>query len=439
LFSSRALASGNDLDFDGALKAARIVVTAKVVKEWAPKAKPNHPKGKVGNEGRVYEVTVEKVYKGKAMQTMVVLDPYYLSTASFFLSNEKRNLLFLAPAQLTSFQKRYIDYGAKQFITPVRNVSEKDAQEWSGWLTLLDLLVKNRPANLHGAYRKRLPTETNRYVLRYLLEHWPKRMTKEDVVLFRVIIDTFMSDPYVTSPALKRLHAAGLTLKEKDVVTRLRKGAAWQRGYLLKLINPQNILVCRDILFSWVTEPGPKGGMQSYSRYKVIDVLARFAPAYLEAKLQAENLPFWLMIPGLKALGINGSAVGKKDVPQELLSVQSWYIRYAGDLFRGYTSAAEFGMEHPDSVLHKKWPTVFGLWTHPGLEERGFQKEPVRPPAKRALHPDRAQPEQNHRKARQVPHHPYENLLARRGSRRTRRLDRGGVLQHYRSCCEVGH
>ncbi|MHC5035907.1 MAG: hypothetical protein ACYTHM_01195 [Planctomycetota bacterium] len=345
-------ASGNDCSFDEAAKAAKGIVIGKVVDEWTPKGKGRNTPDDAEDvkRWRIYRVQVSEVFRGRWRKggKVVIGDRHHLSSASFFINEKKENLIFFTPAKLTPFQRKTVDFGTKNLFEPVRNISQdSDPEEYAGWLFLLKFVLKDPPKDLTQAYRDLLGRERNRYVLRYVLEHFPKKMTEADEALFRSIIQKFADDAYITSPAIDRLASRGKGFEDMKLAKLLKDGSPYQRDDLLKMVTFDNIDSVKDILFGWLLEEEPEPEQQT------IEKLASLCPDFLKGKLKEMDWPFWKVIPCLQELKINGSAVGKKDYPPEILRLSPYLIRNVGQLFQGNDFHAEGALKHPQ--WNQKW------------------------------------------------------------------------------------
>lgn len=351
-----ANASGYRPFFDKAIEEAELIIFGKVIDAWYPKDKKT---GSEVDRGRVYRITVKESYKGatKPGEEIIFYDPHHLSTASYFVDEGGANLTFLVPADLSEHKKKRFDFGSKKLYEPIRNFSSRgtdfNTEELDGWLYLVNLVLRNPPKDKKKAYRQILETESNRYILRYVIEHWPEKMTEDDKLLFRKIILKYSDDAYITSPAIERLSSHKQILKKEELVHLLKHGTPYQREELLQMVNSSNINSCQDIIFSWLMEKEPEAEQEA------IEVLAKLCPDYLKKQLRKKELPFWVLIPCLQELGINGSDVGKKDINPDVLALTPYTIRDAGEVFRGEEFEGICAMEEPEE--HKDWFTACSL------------------------------------------------------------------------------
>ena len=213
--AGRLQASGYHPPFDQAVSEAQLVVLGEVTKAWCPSVKKVKEAGQsTCRAGRVFRMKVEKVYKGKLKPGAEVdfVDPHHGSTASYRIEQGKQNLTFLIPAELDEFTKRRYDFGAGQLFRPIRNLSRQSIfgeDNFIGWLFLLNQVVPKKSGDLNAALRKILEQNKNRHVLRYAIEHFPKKLTESDQALFKKVIFENKADAFIISSAIKRLVKEG--------------------------------------------------------------------------------------------------------------------------------------------------------------------------------------------------------------------------------------
>ncbi|MFC1703323.1 hypothetical protein ACFL1E_00875 [Candidatus Omnitrophota bacterium] len=334
MLPQQAYASGYHPPFDQAVKEAELIVLGDVIEAWDPKAKQDSERFDF-SEGRAYRMRVEKVYKGdvKAGDEIIFWDAHYMSTASYHVSEGNKNLTFLVPAELSEFEKRHFQFGTPELYRPITNCNQEydfDIGEYQGYLYLLDLTLMNPPEDLRPTYTKILREENNRYVLRYVFEHWPAELTQEDILLFRETFNKHYQDAYVTNPAIERLALQGEFFDDTNLRQLLKEGSSYQRMELLAMVDAKNIKSVEDILFDWIMEEERNLGEQ-----ESIEILADLSPEYLRKQLSNRKIPFWKLIPCLQALEINGSDVGKEDFSPEILALDPYTISNIGEVYSG--------------------------------------------------------------------------------------------------------
>jgi len=356
------LASGYHPFFDEAFEKAELVVSGKVTAFREMEGRNPYPQVNPARLpwGTCY-MDVEKVYKGalRPGTRVVVWDPYELTTASYFLRHGVLNLTFLVRVDLARHanervlageveQMRVRDTDLGKFTDtvymPISNQGREDwgVDEYDGWTQLLELRL-HPPKDLLAEYRHLVRKSSNRYVLEYILSHWPKPLPPQDVSLLREVVKRHANDPYITSPAVEALNAQGEGPDPADVVDILERTPWYGRDTAIALVNGGNIDRCRDILFKWMRGGGGRpewlGGKPdpgaSVDQQDATEALARLAPEFLEAKLAEVNLPFWQLAPALQALGLNGSDVGKPDYPKEILKLNPYTLRNLGAVCQG--------------------------------------------------------------------------------------------------------
>jgi hypothetical protein len=359
ILSQGVSASGYHPSFDRAIKEATIVALGTTVDAWDPKTEGKLSEvDSLWKEGRAYRMSVQRFYKGSLQpsEEVVFWDPYYMSTASYAVEEAKANLVFLVPAKLSEFEKKHLHFRTKALYRPIRCLSRRSdfrAEEFDGWLYLLNIALQQPPKDKKKAYGKILVTESNRYVLRYVIEHWPVPMTEDDDSLFQATIQKHLKDAFVTSPAIEKLCERGIVFKDEVLVPLLENGSEYQREELLRMVTPQNIGSCEAILFAWLMEEEPEPERETTV------ILAKLCPEYFKKQLRRHEMPFWKLIPCLQELRINGSDVGKKDFSKSVLSINTYTIRKIGEVFRGKEFHGVLAMENPER--NKDWLVASSL------------------------------------------------------------------------------
>jgi hypothetical protein len=104
----------------------------------------------------------------------------------------------------------------------------------------------------------------------------------------------------------------------------------------------------------------------------VLDLLAEMRPEYLKNRLRDPTLPFWKRIPGLKVLGLNGSAVGHPDFSQEILEKPPHTIFQFGQVYQGKLFHGTLAMGSPERrpEWRKALPLFEPLLTGPDTATR---------------------------------------------------------------------
>lgn len=294
IFVRPAESSGYHPSFDKAVEQAEIIVAGEIVDSWHP-----HQFGLVQVDSiKVYKMKVSDVYKGdlKPGDDIIYLDPYFLSTASYFVDDGGRNLAFLIKAEpetpyqygLGKYDPQY-DYGIKEFYVPIENVS---GEHYSGWKDILDIRKSLYPQEQLALYRKILQTETNRYKLSQIIEDWPGPLTEEDKAIFKGIILRFKDDALISGAAIRALAEEDqFILGNEELLKLFQEGSEYMRSDMLKLVNESNISAVQDLIFDWALDP------REYASdfYVVIPLLHIYAPKYLKERLKDKAL-----VPGKK-------------------------------------------------------------------------------------------------------------------------------------------
>ncbi len=359
VLSQGVSASGYHPQFDRAMSEAEIVVLGEIVDAWDVTAeeKASDPYS-YGRKGRAYRMSVHKTYKGAplASEEVVFWDPRYRSSASYYIEEGKTNLTFLVPTNLSVFDKKHLHGKTRILYRPIRNLSKRSdyrTEAFNGWLYLLDIVLQYPQKEMKEAFNNILSTESNRYILRYVIEHWPAPMTKADDDLLRATILKHSEDAFITCSAIDKLRERGVAFKDEDLIQLLENGSKYQRNELLGMITPTNIDLCKTILFAWLMEEG------TTPEHKTTKTLAMLSPSYLKDQLRKHEMPFWRLVPCLQELGINGSAVGKTDFSQEVLSLGPFILSNIGAVFCGKEFHGSLAMENPER--NKNWLVAFPL------------------------------------------------------------------------------
>jgi hypothetical protein len=355
-----AVASGYHPPFDEAFAKARLVAMGKVTRFSITAEDNPYPEVDPGSLPlSTFYMDVEQAFKGdvKAGDRLVIWDPYGMSTASYYLNDGVRNLTFLVRADLARHADDRLydavlnvllaDVHGKPTVKdtdlgkfrvpvyqPIRNIDEDEEfpEEFVGWLKLLDLRL-NPPDDLLGEYRRIARTSENRYVLHYVVTHWSRPLAAADVALFKDVIARHADDPYVSHYAFEAINAQGEHLSDEDLAEAIKQTPWYGQDTILAQVNAGNIDACRDALFGWLLDDET-----DYTDDDVIAKLAELAPEYLQERLRDTDLPFWYFIPALKALGINGAAVGKDDISPDILELEADSLSDVGAVVEGDVS-----------------------------------------------------------------------------------------------------
>lgn len=365
---SDAVGSGYHPDFDEALKNAKIIVAGPVTRLNYPKSRNNNNHWTWLSSAQVYRMKVAKVYKGnvKVGDSIRFWDPQASSTASYFIANGKTNLTFLIDGPPDNETLEKYDFGGQVNFTPISNsvVGPDRMEEYNGWTFLLNMVLCGQPENNITSYRKIIASKDNRYILNYILEHWPEKIGANDEQLFRSVLMKHLNDPYITRPIHECLLAEGKIFPAQELVHLLRSSDELSRVDMIRYVNASNIEACKEIIFGWVSE--------QWGWDESIQILAKLAPDYFRDQLRKHDFPFWELIPCLQELHINGSVVGKRDYSEDLLKVNGYTLRTIGDVVKGDESRAVRTMENPED--NQEWRTAFpllnGILTGPDSKTR---------------------------------------------------------------------
>jgi hypothetical protein len=313
--------------------------------------------------GRIYLVKVKKVFRGpfKPGDRLLVLDPSYMSTAGYFLNAKGDNLSFLAPPGATRKYRVASRGGAKAppafrtmktyggntaakdpklkvgvvFRNKSDTVSKGRGHGMKDWMQLLELTkVGARPIDPNQA-RAALTKTSGRELLHYVLTHWPEALSKKDAALVRKVIDERLGDAMVIAAAVKLLRSNKMPLATAVLKRLLAKGSRHARYELIKDITPANVKAVRDVLWTWI-EKDQEGALPA------IRLLAKLQPTFLENKLKAARLPFWLNIPALAAISKTPKDLGQKPYPAGAMKANMYDLSELGRLVKGKT----FGVWH---------------------------------------------------------------------------------------------
>jgi|GEM_PF-6633400 len=354
VLAPQVVGSGYHPEIDQAISEAKIIVVGQVTKAWMPKARLNVKNSSF--TGEVYRMRVTDVYKGnvKVGDDIIFWDPWAWSSAGYFVNAGKINLTFLVERSPDASELKLYDYGAEIKYAPIGDfttVSTYRVEEYNSWVYLLNMILRNSPPRNIDSYRMILRTEKNRGVLSYILDDWPKEMSKEDEELFGTLLKKYKDDPSITSPILERLKKAGKGFTTAEIVEMLKSCAEFEREEMLGYVNSGNIAACREIIFGWI--------LTDWAWDESTATLAKLAPDYLKEQLRKRDLPFWVMIPCLKKLHINGHAVGKRDFPASAFKPNSYVLREFGKVINGNDFSALSAMENPEG--NSDWRVGFPL------------------------------------------------------------------------------
>ncbi|MDQ7827218.1 MAG: hypothetical protein RDV48_30775 [Candidatus Eremiobacteraeota bacterium] len=191
------------LTFDEAVAKAKLIVIGKITKGWEPKVHGLNNSKLSLQTGRVYRMKVEKVYKGSIRpgDEVVFWEQYYGTTASLFIDEGKRSLVFLMPANLDEFQSRRFDFGVEKPWQIFGNISDDSPSGYDGFAGypyLLENFVLKKPVKLKPALAQILREKEEPCVLEYAISHWPREMTAEDRRFFNEQILRHSGDMYIT-------------------------------------------------------------------------------------------------------------------------------------------------------------------------------------------------------------------------------------------------
>ncbi|MFH2005915.1 MAG: hypothetical protein ABI333_04920 [bacterium] len=361
LSSGPARGSGYHPPFDQAVEEAPWILLHTVISGHVPKdvLKNLPPEAR----GRVYLVKVKQVFRGpfKPGDRLLVWDPWYRSTAGYFLNEKGDNLSFLAPpgaerkyripgrgrAKAAPEVRSHKTYGggtaAKDaklkvglvFRNKSDTVSKGRGHGMKDWMRLLTLTkVGSRPIDLKQA-RAAMVKTSGRELVHYVLTHWPGALSKKDAALVRRMINARPGDAMVTASAVKLLRSNKMPLAAAVLKRLLATGSRYARYELLKDVTKANVKAVRDVLWSWI-EKDQEGVLEAIER------LAALQPAYLETRLKAARLPFWLNIPALAALSKTPQDLGQKPYPAGAMKANKYDLFELGKLVKGQT----FGVWH---------------------------------------------------------------------------------------------
>jgi hypothetical protein len=357
-WTQHAVASGYHPPFDKAVAEAELIVVGEVTEAWCPKVVSATKTAPA--RGRVYRMEVRKVYKGSLRQgeAVVFTDPHHRSTASYRVAESGLNLTFLVKLELSAFERRRYDYGVEELYRPIRNLSKDSVfgpDALDGWLYLLDHFVAREPGDRLEAYRNILKKHENRNVLHYAVTHFPGDLAPADITLFKQVAADRASDAYVAGYAVERLAKAGARFDVELLRKLLEDGSVYMRDQLLSMVDRSNVAGVQDLLFGFLIQDGPE------AEQKLIETLARHAPAFLRKQLERHELQPWKLIPCLRELGINGSAVGKSDFPAKILSANPYTLRFVGEVVGGNEFWGVIAMGEPEG--HREWEPLFPLFS----------------------------------------------------------------------------
>jgi hypothetical protein len=356
-----ARGSGYHPPFDRAVEEAHWVLLHTVISDHKPKdmLKNLPPQAR----GRVYLVKVKKVFRGpfKPGDRLLVWDPWYRSTAGYFLNAKGDNLSFLAPpgadrkyrvkgrgrAKAPTTIRTMKTYGGNTvakdpklkvgvvFRNKSDTVSKGRGHGMKDWMTLLDMTkVGKRSIDLKQA-RTALTKSSGREMLYYVLSHWPGALSKKDAALVRKVINKHTDDAMVTATAVKLLRSSKMPLATAALKRLLAKGSRYARYELIKDITPANVKAVRDVLWTWI-EKDEDGALRA------IRLLGKLQPAFMEKRLKAKRLPFWLNIPALAAISKTPKDLGQKPYPAGAMKANEYDLGELGRLVKGKT----FGVWH---------------------------------------------------------------------------------------------
>ncbi len=351
----RVVGSGYHPGIDQAISEAKIIVVGQVTKAWKPKARLN-VKNSSHISGEVYSMRVTDVYKGnvKVGDDIVFWDPSAWTSAGYFVINGRINLTFLVDGSPDADDLELYDYGAEIKYAPIGNFMTPNAyrpEEYDTWVYLLNMILRNSPPKNIDSYRTILSMEKNTGVLSYILDDWPKEMSNDDEVLFRGLLKKYKDDPSITSPILERLKKAGKGFTTAEIVEMLKSCAEFEREEMLGYVNSGNIAACREIIFGWI--------LTEWAWDESTAELAKLAPDYLKEQLRKRDLPFWVLVPCLQELHINGRAVGKRDFPASVFKSNPYVLREFGKVINGNDLSALSAMEDPEG--NSDWRVGFPL------------------------------------------------------------------------------
>lgn len=224
---STASASGYRPEFNRAAEEADIIILGDVTDEWDPIAGDEIT---LSGTGRMFKVTAVKVFKGemKPLDTMFVWDVFWLSTAGYYIRQGQSCILFLVAYSPPAIDRKYQTFGIKKLkadpeklFNPIRCFNQTpglDTVQFEGCLTLLNTGFHHPGQIPKAIYTEMLSTQDNRFVLRYLVDHWPEPVTQADISLFRRIARKFPEDKYLNDQIIK-----GYGIKFLVIPTKYRK------------------------------------------------------------------------------------------------------------------------------------------------------------------------------------------------------------------------
>ncbi|MCX7003020.1 MAG: hypothetical protein NTV22_07075 [bacterium] len=368
---------------DAKIHDSAIIAEGVFVHAWYP-PKTCIPNADQPSDVRAYCLRVTTVYKGpvKPGEHVLFYDAFYGSTEGCFVDERTTNLLFLARCRTQPAWAHGDTNVTGLLYAPIEVIGARAGNrltQYAAWQTILGLALLKPPADSGTVYRALLATSSNAYLRRYLMQHLPGPLTSND----HALLCAFIGEKAQHGPALERALAA---LRAKaarqgrmtpDDLTnfsvlsgqaeQLRGTAAaalqlltahagvlpvetiarlypivgqQQQELMLGMLNTTNIVVCQDTLFETL-RADPHWNEKSVAR------LAALCPDYLKERLRQDDVPLWLAIVCYRALGINGQAVGKQDMPREYLAMNDYSLREIGNLLRGDLFSACCALNNP--------------------------------------------------------------------------------------------
>ena len=360
-----ALCSGYHPPFDRAVKEATWIISNVVLSEHEPLKVLKGITEKPSLLGRVYRVRVEKCFRGpfKKGDELLIWDPYYRSTAGYYLDTKGPNLSFLkSPGERGGGREWYGSKAAPKDATlklglPIRNLSAGPSRGrgtgQKAWERLLELTQVGQRMVPEKDARAALAEDPGDAVLvNYLLKHW-SAWAAEDGDLVRSAVERHKDNPTTVNLASTLLRKHGEGLDARLLERLFRTAAPRGRASLMAHVDAESVDVLAPLLTSWIEADEEGGG-------EAIACLARLAPATLKQQLCKKRLPFWLEIPALKALDMRPVDVGPAyaaDYDEAAMKLEDWELRQARDLAQGNTFGVTYGFKTKQEV----WPRLLPL------------------------------------------------------------------------------
>ena len=346
-------ASGYHPRFDWAVQEASWIVLHEVVSRHKPADVLRDLPADA--QGVVFEVRVKRCFRGpfKPGNRLLIWDWNDRSSAGYYLSTKRPNLSFLAPpgtvrrrgptarARTTLGEKARPKNNQIKLGLVFRNKSDTPSRGRGhgikAWVQLLDQTrVGSRALDLRQV-RQILKQGSDPVLVAYALTHWPGTLLATDAAVIRALISKHVSDTRVTTDAFALLRKQGQPLGTKALRALLTKGTAAARGWLLGQITKAEVATLRDLIWGWIAGDDP-------SALQAIRMLGRHQRAYLEKRLRAHRLPFWLNIPALKAIGKGPADLGQPPYPSGAMKANGYELVDVRKLLKGETFGIAYAL-----------------------------------------------------------------------------------------------